>query len=100
MCETDLIQRLTAAEQRSKSNTHQIEELKRSTEALNELAKAVALMAQEQKHQGEKLDEVVADVKTIKEEPADHWKELCRTALTAIVSAVFAYFMARMGLQM
>lgn len=42
MTQDELIQKLTETEQRSKSNTHRIDELERDQRALNQLATSVA----------------------------------------------------------
>lgn len=97
--EQNIIERLTAVEQRSKSNTHQIAEVKRQTDALTDLAKSVALMAQEQRHQGEKLDEVVSDVKALKEVPGKKWDELWKNIMGALVAALVGAALVYLGLK-
>ena len=55
MDEVTVDHRLTEVEQRSKSNTHRINELAQEQKALNELATSVALMTREQKDMREDL---------------------------------------------
>ena len=43
--------KLAETEARSKSNTHRLDHLEKSTEAINRLATSVEVMAKEQKHQ-------------------------------------------------
>ena len=49
MNEVQMEHRLAEVEQRSKSNTHRIDELAKEQKTLNELATSVAMMTQEQK---------------------------------------------------
>ena len=45
MEETEIVGRLSAIEQRCKSNSHRLEALEKQTEAVNTLATSVAVMA-------------------------------------------------------
>ena len=47
--------KLAETEARSKSNTHRLDHLEKSTEAINRLATSVEVMAKEQKHQTEAI---------------------------------------------
>lgn len=54
--------KLAETEARSKSNTHRLDHLEKSTEAINRLATSVEVMAKEQKHQTEAIKEVKTDL--------------------------------------
>ena len=54
--------KLAETEARSKSNTHRLDQLEKSTEAINRLATSVEVMAKEQKHQTEAIKEVKTDL--------------------------------------
>ena len=45
MEDTEIVGRLSAVEQRSKSNSHRLDALEKQTEAVNRLATSVAVMA-------------------------------------------------------
>lgn len=73
--------KLAETEARSKSNTHRLDHLEKSTEAINRLATSVEVMAKEQKHQTEAIKEVKTDlsdlsgkVEKIEAEPGNRWK--------------------------
>lgn len=79
---------LVESEQRSKSNTKRIDKLEKNTDAIQELAISVKLMAQniesmavEQKKQGDRLY-------ALEKQPAERWHTLTRTILTGTVSTV------------
>ena len=69
MEETEIAGRLSAVEQRSKSNSHRLDALEKHTEALNTLATSVAVMAEKVEVTGEKVDGLCTDVQELKSEP-------------------------------
>lgn len=69
MEETEIAGRLSAVEQRSKSNSHRLDALERHTEAVNTLATSVAVMAEKVEVTGEKVDGLCTDVQELKAEP-------------------------------
>ncbi len=89
---------LSALEQRSKSNSHRLDALERQTEAVNHLATSVAVMAEKVESTGEKVDGLCVDVQEIKQKPGKRWETIVTTVLTALISAVVGYFLARLGL--
>ena len=97
--------RLTAVEERSKSNTHRINELSGQIEAVNKLAVSVELLVQENKHQTEALKEVKTDVQqlsgkveAIEQKPAKKWDSIGEKVLWALIAAVIGFALAELGL--
>ena len=91
-------QRLTAVEERSKSNSHRLEALEKQTEAVNRLATSVSVMAERVENTGEKVDGLCDDVKELKAEPGKRWKGVVEKVIYIIVAAVVGYFLAQIGL--
>ena len=90
----DIERAVIELDQRSKSNTKRLDRLEKTTEAVQELATSVKLMAQsldnmadEQKRQGERLEK-------LEQQPADRWKTIIKPKLTAVVSALAGGFAA------
>ena len=90
----DIERTVVELDQRSKSNTKRLDRLEKTTEAVQELATSVKLMAQsldnmadEQKRQGERLEK-------LEQQPADRWNTIIKTMLTAVVSALAGGFAA------
>ena len=90
----DIERTVIELDQRSKSNTKRLDRLENTTEAVQELATSVKLMAQsldnmadEQKRQGERLEK-------LEQQPADRWNTIIKTMLTAVVSALAGGFAA------
>ena len=87
--------RLAEVEARSKSNTHRIDKLEKSQDALNKLATAVEVMAMEQKHQTTAMEEIKADVakldakvETIEQKPAKRWDGIVEKFVAGLVGGV------------
>lgn len=96
----DLLERLAKCEERGKSNTHRIDKLVSESEglnkALNRMATAVEILANEQKHAldehkniGKKVDEIDVKVSNIELAPAREAVRLRNEIIKATVSALF-----------
>lgn len=85
-------ERIASLEERCKSNTYRINELKENTAAVQRLATSVELMAQsmdgmaaEQKAQGQRLT-------ALERIPADRWNSATKTVITALASGLVGAF--------
>lgn len=99
MDEVQMERRLAEVEQRSKSNTHRIDELAKEQKALNELATSVAMMTQEQKDIREDISEVKKDVKTLTNLPAKRWNDVIEKIVWLVLGGAVAALLAQAGLQ-
>lgn len=84
--------KLAEVDQRARSNTHQIEEIKRSTEALTTLTVSVERIATKQEHLADSMDELRDDLGELKGKPAKRWETIVTAILTALVGALIGYF--------
>ena len=105
MTQDELIQKLTETEQRSKSNTHRIDELEQDQKALNKLATSVAVMAQGQQtirrdvaKSGEDIKAVRKSIEALQAAPGKRWGQVVEKIILVAVGAVVAWLLARMGL--
>lgn len=98
MDETEIAGRLSAVEQRSKSNSHRLDAVEKNTEAVNHLATSVAVMAERMEITGDKVDGLCSDVQDLKAEPGKRWKFVVKKAVYIAVSAVMGYILAKFGL--
>lgn len=99
MDEVQMEHRLAEVEQRSKSNTHRIDELAKEQKTLNELATSVAMMTQEQKDIREDISEVKKDVKTLTNLPAKRWNDVIEKIVWLVLGGAVAVLLAQAGLQ-
>ena len=83
---------------RCKSNTHRIDDLEADNKALHQLATSVEVLATKQEAIEENVNEIKADVKSLKAVPASRWEGLIKAVVTAIVSGLVGYALALAGL--
>ena len=100
MDEVQMEHRLAEVEQRSKSNTHRIDELAREQKALNELATSVALMTQEQKAIKDDVSEVKKDVKTLTNLPAKRWNDLVEKIVWLVIGGAVTALLVQAGVHL
>ena len=91
-------QRITAVEQRSKSNTHRLDDVERRQNNLDELVKTVAVLATRQQTVETDVKEIKLDVKKISSKPAQRWEAIVDKLIWAVLAAVVAFLLARIGL--
>lgn len=90
--------RLTEVEERSKSNTHRIDELERRQNNVEKLATSVEVLATQQKSLKEDIGEIKTDVKTMASKPAKRWESVVEKIILTIVAAIVVFLLAKVGL--
>lgn len=90
--------RLTAVEQRSKSNTHRIEKLEGSTEAINRLATSMEVMVSKQEQVAETVEKLDGKVSAIESKPIRRFDGLVDKIVWSVCAAVIAYLLSKIGL--
>ena len=91
----EIERRLTKVEERAKSNTHQIEDLKPIVNEIHTMSQTMVELVEEVKHTNEnvctldsKIDSMDARVDEMERAPADNFKKYKMTAVTSIISTV------------
>lgn len=90
--------RLTAVEDRSKSNTKRIDELEKRTDDTEKLVTSVAIIAEKQNQMDGDIKEMKGDVKRILDKPGKRWDSIVEKVLLTAVAAVVAYMLTHLGL--
>ena len=90
--------RLTETESRSKSNTKRIDECEKRQDNLEELVTTVKVLADREARVEEDVGEIKNDVKSLTSKPGKRWDKLIDNILWAVVGAVLAFILARIGL--
>lgn len=83
---------------RCKSNTHRIDDLEADNKALHQLATSVEVLATKQEAIEENVNEIKADVKSLKALPAGRWEGLIKAVVTAIVAGLVGFALAQAGI--
>ena len=96
--EREVEHRLTEVEERSKSNTHRLDEVERRQDNLDTMAAAVSVLAEREKRVESDVKEIKADVKTLAEKPGKRYDALVEKVAWAVIAAVVAFVLGRIGL--
>lgn len=90
----EIIQTLAEIDARSKSNTKRLNELAKNQEAINKMATAMEVMANEQKHQTEDMKGLRTDVDSLGKKignmestPGKRWEKAMDYILKALLGA-------------
>lgn len=90
--------RLTEVEERSKSNTHRLDELEKRQDDLDELVSVVKVLAVREEAVENDVKEIKADVKILTSKPGQRWDSLVDKIIWAVAGAVVAFILAKIGL--
>ena len=90
----DMEHRMTAVEDRSKSNTLRLNKLEESTVVLNRLATAVEVMATKQDTMGESVERLEGKVDSLEAKPAKRWEGLLDKILLVVAGAFIAWLLS------
>ena len=96
--EREFEHRLTTVEDRSKSNTHRLDEMERRQDNLDELVGTVKVLAVREENVENDVKEIKSDVKSLTSKPAKRWDNLVNQIITIIVAAVAGFVLAKFGL--
>ena len=87
--------RLTEVEERSKSNTHRLEELEKRQDNLDDLVTTVKVLAVREEAVESDVKEIKSDVKSLKGKSGELWDSLVKIIVTALVSGLIGYALAQ-----
>ena len=90
--------RLTEVEERSKSNTHRLDEMEKRQDNLDELVGTVKVLAVREERVEKDVKEIKTDVKELTSKPAKRWDNLVTQIITTLVAAIAGYIFAKIGL--
>jgi hypothetical protein len=90
--------RLTEVEGRTKANSHRLDKLEESTEAINRLATSMEVMAERQEQVVETVGKLDCKVTALEEKPAKRVDSLVDKIIWAVCAAVITFLLARIGL--
>lgn len=98
MSEQDIAVKLAEVDQRSRSNTHRLEQVEKKLEDNEQLLTNVALIAQKQNALESDVQEIKSDVKTLTAKPGKRWESVVEKIILAVVAAGVTYLLAYVGL--
>ena len=95
---TEYEHRLTVVEDRSKSNSHRLDDVEKKQDDLSELVGTVKVLATREEAVESDVKEIKADVKTMASKPAKRWESLVSQIITLVVAAIVGFIMAKIGI--
>lgn len=90
--------RLTTVEDRSKSNSHRLDEMEKRQDDLDELVSTVKVLAVREENVENDVKEIKSDVKSLASKPGKRWDSLVTQIITILVAAVAGFILAKIGL--
>lgn len=91
-------QRLTACEERGKSNTKRLDEVEKKQNDLTDLITTVNALAIKEENVEKDVKEIKTDVKNLNGKSGRRWDAIVDKAITVIAAAVVTYILAKVGL--
>lgn len=89
---------LTECNARSKSNTKRLDKMDDLVNAVHELATNMKLMLQQQEQTSSDVKELKGKVATLEQKPAKRWDSIVEKTIWAVVAAVIAFMLGRLGM--
>nr|DAH82955.1 MAG TPA: hypothetical protein [Caudoviricetes sp.] len=97
MNEVEMEHRVTAVEKLEKGNERRIVDLESDNKALQDLAKSVAVLAEQMKAINSKVDSMDTAVKQLQSVPGSRWEGFIKAAVTAVVAALVGWALGQIG---
>lgn len=98
MDEKDIEHRLTEVEERSKSNTHRLDEIEKRQDDLEELTSTVKVLAVREEAVENDVKEIKSDVKSLTNKPGQRWDSLVDKIILTVAAAIVGFILAKFGL--
>lgn len=90
--------RLTEVEQRSKSNTKRLDEMEKRQDNQETLITTVSVLAAREERVESDVKEIKTDVKSLTSKSGKRWDVIVDKVIWAVLAAVIAFFLGRVGL--
>ena len=98
MNEMDLTERLSQMDSRCRSNTKRLDRMEQKQEALEKLASSLEVLAAKEERTERDIREIKEDVKTLVEKPGRRWEKVADKVILAVLGALMAALLLRLGL--
>jgi hypothetical protein len=92
------IRMLTEVDQRSRSNTHRIDQMQDKLEDYGEMVSTIKVLANEQGHIKDDVSSIKKTVTGLAEKPGKRWDDLVKTVIGIVVGALLALAFTHMGI--
>lgn len=90
--------RLTEIEERSKSNSHRLDEVEKRQDNLDKLVATVEVLAVKESNVENDVKEIKSDVKSLTNKSGKRWDGLVDKIILTIAAAIVGFLLSRIGL--
>lgn len=90
--------RLTEVEERTRNNTHRLNEIEKRQDNLDELVGTVKVLAVREENVENDVKEIKNDVKKLNNKPAQRWDGMVDKIIVTIAGIVIGYIFTRIGM--
>lgn len=90
--------RLTEVEERSKENSHRLDDVEKRQDNLDDLVSTVKVLAVREENVETDVKEIKSDVKSLTNKSGQRWDGLVDKIIITIVASVVGFMLARLGL--
>ena len=90
--------RLTEVEERSKSNTHRLDDVEKRQDDLEELVSTVKVLAVREENVETDVKEIKNDVKSLTSKSGQRWDSLVDKIIITIAAAIIGFVLAQIGI--
>lgn len=90
--------RLTEVEERTKANSHRIDDLEKRQDNLDDLVGTVKVLAVREENVEINVKEIKSDVKSLTGKSGRRWDSIVDKIIMTVVAAVIAFLLAKFGL--
>ena len=94
----ELAVKVQRVDDRSRSNSHRLDEVEKKLTDNEKMLASIARLDQRQKDMDTDVKEIKADVKVLAGKPAKRWEAVVEKALMAVVTAIVGYVLIKLGL--
>ena len=91
---TEIVERMTAVEQRARSNSHRLDNLEALAEAIHHQGESIAVMCEQLKTQGDTLKEQNKRLTDLEDAPRNRWENVITAITTGVVGIVLGLLFA------
>lgn len=89
--------RLTAVEDRSKTNSHRLDKVEKRQDELCDLVSSVKVLAEREENVENDVKEIKSDVKGLAGKSGKRWDNLVDKVIMTIVGIIIGYIFCRLG---
>lgn len=92
-------ERLSKVEERSKSNTHRLDEMEKRQDNLDELVGTVKVLAVREETVENDVKEIKSDVKNLTSKSGRRWDNLIDKIITYLIAGLVGFVLAKIGIR-